>query len=51
VSTGSTIATVTSTSLTTTAFLGDFAGDLKDSLEVIIGPFAFGTFALVFLAL
>jgi hypothetical protein len=43
--------TTSSTSLTTTAFLGDFARVLKDSLEAIIGAFAFGTFVLVFLAL
>jgi hypothetical protein len=43
--------TTSSTSSTTTAFLGDFVGVLEDSLEVITGAFAFGTFALVFLAL
>jgi hypothetical protein len=39
------------TSLTTTAFLGDFIGALEGSLEAVISAFVFGTFALVFLAL
>jgi hypothetical protein len=43
--------TTSLTSLTITAFLGDFVGVLKGSLEAITGAFAFNTFALVFLAL
>jgi hypothetical protein len=43
--------TTSSTFSTTTAFLGDFVGVLEGSLEAITGAFAFGTFALVFLAL
>jgi hypothetical protein len=43
--------TTSSTSSTTTAFLGDFVGVSGASLEVIIGAFTFGIFALVFLVL
>jgi hypothetical protein len=43
--------TTSSTSSTTTAFSGDFAGVLGASLEVITSAFALSTFAPVFLVL
>jgi hypothetical protein len=43
--------TISSTSLTTTAFLTAFVGAFLGALGRAIGAFAFGTLALVFLAL
>jgi hypothetical protein len=43
--------TTSLTSLTTIAFLGDFVEAFEGSLEALIGAFAFGILAPVFLAL
>jgi hypothetical protein len=43
--------TTSSTSLTTTAFSGAFAGAFFSDLDRTIGAFAFGTLALVFFVL